>query len=99
MVTPGRERAELYVQDNGAGITPADLKKIYQPFYSTKKHGTGLGLSIVHRVCTALELDVSVDSQPGEGTTFMIEFLLYQTAGTTAGSADIEIVTDDVAVT
>ncbi len=99
VVTPGRERAELYVQDNGAGITPADLKKIYQPFYSTKKHGTGLGLSIVHRVCTALELDVSVDSQPGEGTTFMIEFLLYQTAGTTAGSADIEIVTDDVAVT
>jgi signal transduction histidine kinase len=68
---------ELYVQDNGPGIAEKDLKKIYQPFYSTKKQGSGLGLSIVHRICSALKLNISVDSQLGEGTTFLIEFKGY----------------------
>jgi len=71
------EIVELYVQDNGPGIAEKDLKKIYQPFYSTKKHGSGLGLSIVHRICSALKLNISVDSQLGEGTTFLIEFKRY----------------------
>ena len=71
------EIVELYVQDNGPGIAEKDLKKIYQPFYSTKKQGSGLGLSIVHRICSALKLNISVDSQLGEGTTFLIEFKRY----------------------
>jgi two-component system sensor histidine kinase PilS (NtrC family) len=72
------EIVELYVQDNGPGIAEKDLKKIYQPFYSTKKQGSGLGLSIVHRVCSALKLNISVDSQLGKGTTFLIEFKGYR---------------------
>ncbi len=68
---------ELYVQDDGPGISAENLKKIYQPFYSTKKLGTGLGLSIVHRICSALELDISIDTQLGEGTTFLIEFRTF----------------------
>ncbi|HKK21140.1 MAG TPA: ATP-binding protein, partial [candidate division Zixibacteria bacterium] len=68
---------ELYVQDDGPGISAANLKKIYQPFYSTKKLGTGLGLSIVHRICSALELDISIDTQLEEGTTFLIEFRTF----------------------
>jgi len=67
----------LYVHDNGPGIAKQNLKKIYQPFYSTKKQGTGLGLSIVHRICSALKLNMSVNSQLGEGTTFLIEFKRY----------------------
>ncbi|MEA3297734.1 MAG: ATP-binding protein, partial [candidate division Zixibacteria bacterium] len=71
---PACGTVELYVQDNGPGISPENMKKIYEPFFSTKKQGTGLGLAIVHRVCTALQLNVSIDSQLSEGTTFMIEF-------------------------
>ena len=72
------EVVELYVRDTGAGMTEDDLKKIYQPFYSTKKEGTGLGLSVVHRIGSALKLNINVDSQPGEGTTFLVEFQQYR---------------------
>ncbi len=68
---------ELYVQDNGPGIAEEELKRIFQPFYSTKKQGTGLGLSIVHRICSALKLNMRIDSQVGKGTTFLIEFKKY----------------------
>lgn len=68
---------EMSVQDSGAGIEPNDLKHIYQPFYSTKKEGTGLGLAIVHRVCSALDLSIRINSQVGVGTTFCIGFKKY----------------------
>ncbi len=68
---------ELYVQDNGPGIPREHLKKVYQPFYSTKKQGTGLGLSIVHRICSTLRININVTSQENEGTTFLIEFAKF----------------------
>ncbi|MFC1475208.1 nitrogen regulation protein NR(II) [Candidatus Zixiibacteriota bacterium] len=71
-------KIELYIQDDGPGIDPDLLKDIYNPFFSTKKEGTGLGLSIVQKICSALKLYISVDSQIDEGTTFMIEFNVYQ---------------------
>jgi len=77
VVEPNLGKVTLLVQDNGPGIADKDLKKIYQPFFSTKKQGTGLGLSIVHRICSALKLNMSVDSRLGEGTTFLIEFKRY----------------------
>jgi len=70
-------KVELHVQDNGPGIAAEHLKKIYQPFFSTKKEGTGLGLSIVHRICTALKLKIDVMTEVGAGTTFVIEFDHY----------------------
>ncbi|MFH1374680.1 MAG: ATP-binding protein [bacterium] len=72
------DTVELYVRDNGAGMTENVLKKVYHPFYSTKKEGTGLGLSVVHRIGSALKLNINVDSQPGEGTTFLVEFQQYR---------------------
>ena len=71
---PGSRRVQLAVADTGAGIAPDKIKNIYVPFYSTKKRGTGLGLSIVHRICTALKIGIGVDSTPGHGTVFTVDF-------------------------
>ncbi len=91
-------KVELYVEDNGPGIPKERLKKIYQPFFSTKKQGTGLGLSIVHRICVALKIRMDVVSQEDQGTTFMVEFRPYtqqkaqQTTDVTAGN-DMSMIT------
>jgi len=67
----------LSVIDNGSGIDPHIIGKIYQPFFSTKKAGTGLGLAIVHRICSALKLGLDAESHPGRGTRFTITFRQY----------------------
>ncbi|MBI5267443.1 MAG: PAS domain S-box protein [candidate division Zixibacteria bacterium] len=67
----------LDVSDTGPGIAPQTLARIFEPFYSTKKQGTGLGLAIVHRICSMLKLDIQVESAPGVGTTFHVEFPLH----------------------
>lgn len=73
----------LSVKDNGSGIPPDVLKKIYQPFFSTRKKGTGLGLSIVHRIAEALGIELSVKSQVGVGTSFELSFKTYLQPGLT----------------
>ena len=72
------EAVVLHVRDSGPGMSEDQLEKVFQPFYSTKKHGTGLGLSIVHRICTMLSLGLDVTSLPGYGTTFNIGFQPYR---------------------
>ncbi len=71
----------IAVKDNGPGIHPEALKKIYQPFFSTRKNGTGLGLSIVHRIAEALGIELSVKSKVGFGTTFELSFKTYLQPG------------------
>lgn len=80
---PDTNQILLQVQDNGPGIPPEKLSKIYQPFYSTKKQGTGLGLAIVHRACNLLKLELTVESTLGIGTTFSIHFTDYAGKGAT----------------
>jgi two-component system sensor histidine kinase PilS (NtrC family) len=74
---PESGQVELTVSDDGPGIPDRLRAKVFQPFYSTKKHGTGLGLSIVHRICNALKLNLSLESQAGRGTSFHIVFQRY----------------------
>jgi PAS domain S-box-containing protein len=65
---------QVTVTDNGAGIDPAQLDHLFEPFYTTKNagYGTGLGLSVCHRIVTGCGGDIQVSSQPGAGTTFTV---------------------------
>lgn len=64
----------LWVRDNGPGIPPEVLPKIFQPYFTTKgpRQGTGLGLSIVQRLIKEARGALHVHTKPGEGTTFAI---------------------------
>jgi C4-dicarboxylate-specific signal transduction histidine kinase len=64
------------VADNGPGIPPERINAIFDPFYTTKPvgRGTGLGLNIVYRIVTKYQGQITVESPPGEGTTFTLRF-------------------------
>ena len=65
----------ISIADNGGGITPENMEKIFTPFFTTKPvgKGTGLGLSICYGIITKMGGQMEVDSQPGYGTTFRIK--------------------------
>jgi len=67
----GRQVSELVVHDTGQGIDADDLEQLFVPFYTTKVGGTGLGLAICQRIVSAHGGELDVQSQPGQGTTFM----------------------------
>jgi signal transduction histidine kinase len=64
----------ITVSDTGHGISPDDLRRIFEPFYTTKGRGkgTGLGLAICRQLTAALGGTISVQSQPGRGSTFYV---------------------------
>jgi signal transduction histidine kinase/CheY-like chemotaxis protein len=63
---------QLEVTDDGAGIEPATLTRIFDPFFSTRHDRHGLGLSAVHGIVRRLGGDVEVDSTPGHGARFRV---------------------------
>ena len=71
-----RGYARIMVADRGKGIDSATRERIFEPFYSTKKRGTGLGLAIVKQIVEQHEGRISVNSQDGEGTKFIIDLPL-----------------------
>jgi PAS domain S-box-containing protein len=74
-VEPG-DHVSICVRDNGAGIDPAVLSQIFEPFFSTKKEigGTGLGLAIVDGVVRQHRGHIRVKSQLGQGTEVVVRF-------------------------
>ncbi len=64
----------IQVSDTGSGIDPQSIKRIFDPFYTTKgRIGTGLGLTMVYAIIQRHGGEISVDSKPGLGTTFTIK--------------------------
>ena len=69
----GEDAVEITIRDTGRGMDAADLKHIFEPFYTTKgKYGTGLGLSITYGIVTNLGGEIGVESELGVGTCFTI---------------------------
>jgi two-component system, NtrC family, sensor histidine kinase PilS len=67
------DAALVAFRDNGVGIEPAQLEKLFEPFQPTFAHGTGLGLAIVYQIVQGHGGHIAVDSSPGQGSEFTIE--------------------------
>ena len=68
-------------RDTGVGIPPENIRKIFDPFFTSKDvgQGTGLGLAVTHGIIEAHGGSITVDSTPGEGATFTITLPLDDT--------------------
>ncbi len=72
-------RIEILVSDTGKGIPTDKLKKIFDPFVTSKVYGPGLGLTFTYRIIQDHNGTISVESEPGKGTTFTISFPVKKT--------------------
>ena len=75
--------AKIAVFDTGVGIPPENLKRIFDPFYTTKVNGTGLGLSTSYGIIASHDGDIQVQSVLGKGTCFTIRLRLEPTQQST----------------
>jgi signal transduction histidine kinase len=85
--------AEARVTDNGPGIAPENLDRVFQPFVSTKGKGMGLGLAICREIVEGHGGKLEVESTVGLGTTFTVKLPLYEAqvpVAAGAGGADEE---------
>jgi signal transduction histidine kinase len=73
-------RIRVMVEDDGTGISPENLVRVFAPFFTTKgdRHGTGLGLSIVKSIVEAHDGAIVVQSDPGRGARFVLELPVWQ---------------------
>ena len=62
----------LSIEDSGMGISPEDIDKLFDPFFSTKERGIGLGLSITHRIIDQHHGKIEVENAPEKGTIFTV---------------------------
>ena len=63
----------IYVADDGAGIDREELRRIFTPFFTTRRDGTGLGLPVARKIAEAHSGELIVDSTPGRGTTAVLK--------------------------
>jgi nitrogen fixation/metabolism regulation signal transduction histidine kinase len=69
-----KKRVVISVKDDGAGIEPEALTKIFIPFFTTKKNGSGIGLSLSKEIVRKHQGNISVHSTLGVGTEFVLKF-------------------------
>ena len=74
----GGKRAVVRLRDNGCGIPPEKIDRIFNPFFTTKDKGTGLGMAISRKIVEAHEGSIDVVSEPGRGSEFAIALPLPQ---------------------
>lgn len=81
-----QETVLVRVSDNGAGIAPEDLGRIFTPFFTTKPDGIGLGLALVQKIVVVHNGEVDVESRSEKGTTFTLKIPLHPPASTSLGA-------------
>ncbi|MCX6340123.1 MAG: MEDS domain-containing protein [Candidatus Aureabacteria bacterium] len=69
---PDRKEIVITIADTGKGIPEAELPKIFNPFFSTKREGVGLGLSLAHQIISQHNGSIDVHSEVGKGTTVTV---------------------------
>jgi PAS domain S-box-containing protein len=104
----GERRVQIEFSDTGAGIEPAILKSVFDPFFSTKKQGSGLGLATSHSIVSRAAGTLSVESEIGKGTRFTLSFPSQPAAEVQQGEVSsaalparpggILLIDDDIAV-
>jgi signal transduction histidine kinase len=70
----GARGFEIEVADSGPGLSEEDLRRVFEPFYTTKQHGTGLGLAVVYHVAEAHGGNVTATNCPEGGAAFTLRF-------------------------
>jgi signal transduction histidine kinase len=89
----GSQEVVAIVSDTGQGISQDDIKRIYDPFFTTKRagaSGTGLGLSITYGILQEHSGQIGVESSVGQGTSFQIRLPAHRSLRT-AGAADSRV--------
>jgi|GEM_PF-1545815 len=86
----------IEVADTGTGIAPTDQATLFEPYHrvrNTRQGGTGLGLSITRELVHAMNGEIGVDSEPGQGSMFWftVEFGAAATAKSTAATTDVAL--------
>ena len=71
--TEREDSSRIEASDSGGGLAPEECAQLFTPYYTSKPHGTGLGLAIVQSIVSDHGGRISVTSEPGQGTTFIIE--------------------------
>jgi len=66
------QEVRITVKDNGPGIPAAEVNRVFEPFFSTKKSGTGLGLTLVQQIVNEHGGSIGCTSTQGEGTMFKL---------------------------
>ena len=75
------DQARIEIGDTGTGLSKEECERLFTPYYTTKQHGTGLGLAIVQSVVSDHHGSISVESEPGKGTTFRIDLPARKSSG------------------
>ena len=68
----------ISISDTGAGISPENIKKIFNPFFTTKARGTGLGMAIAYNIIKAHQGTIEVESKKNKGTTFTVKIPAWE---------------------
>ncbi|MBX3018097.1 MAG: PAS domain-containing sensor histidine kinase [Bdellovibrionaceae bacterium] len=68
------DKVVIEVKDNGCGMTEEVMRRMFEPFMTTKPKGTGLGLAITHKIFETHQARIFVESKVGEGTRISVEF-------------------------
>jgi len=68
----GNQQIQIKIQDEGTGIPKEKIKKLGEPFYTTKDRGTGLGLMVSYRIIDEHKGTINIESEEGKGTIFYI---------------------------